>query len=70
MPFEQPKKVRVMKIDLGHTQLLGDLEDLITEAKDFEFHDFKNEKYATPKMKLREKLFKLAENVVNGIYDN
>jgi len=51
-----------------------DLKELIEEAKAGEFHDFVNNKYATPKtelvIKLREKgLENLAQQVIKGEYD-
>lgn len=56
--------------DTGHTALLQDLMDLLREAKDYHFHDFRNKDYATPKVELRMKLLALAEKVVAGKYDN
>jgi len=54
----------------GYKNLMNDLIEVVKEAKDFEFDDFRNEKYAMPKVELRNKLLKLAQNVVNGRYDN
>ena len=56
--------------DIGQWNLVNDIENLLQEATSFQFHDFKNEHYATPKVELRKKLLAMAENVVNGIYDN
>jgi len=56
--------------DAGQDKLLDDLAELLYEAWNWEFHDFKNEKHATPKIELRNKLFTIAQNVVNGKYDN
>lgn len=53
----------------GHENLLMDIADLGYEAQNFEFHDFKNKKYATPKVALRDKLMKMAQNVIEGRYD-
>lgn len=58
------------KENQGHDNLITDLEDLLEEAKNYEFHDFQNGKFAAPKMALREKLLGLAEQVVKGRYDN
>lgn len=54
----------------GHQLLIKDLEEFLKEAESFEFHDFRNEKYATPKMALKEKLDAMAEAVIAGKYDN
>lgn len=54
----------------GHLALLDDMGDLAKEVIDHEFHDFKNKKYALPKVALIEKLQKLIENAKEGKYDN
>ena len=54
----------------GHQKLLDDLSVLLYDAWHYEFNDFKNNKYATPKVVLRKKLLDLAENVEQGKYDN
>ena len=54
----------------GHNALMQDLAEIVYEAAHYEFHDFKNEKYATPKVTLRSKLLVISENVVSGKYDN
>lgn len=56
--------------DQGHESLITDLEVLLDEAEDYEFHDFKNRNYAAPKVTLAEKLHQLRENIINGKYDN
>lgn len=56
--------------DTGHDNLITDLEELLEEAKNFEFHDFKNMKYAIPKVELHAKLLALASRVKDGRYDN
>lgn len=56
-------------MEKGQEILIKDLEELLAEAKAGEFGDFSNEKYATPKITLRNKLLALAENVVKGNYD-
>ena len=43
---------------------------MTNDAYHYEFNDFKNNKYATPKVVLRPKLLDIAENVINGKYDN
>lgn len=56
--------------DNGHTKLMDDLARLTEEAYHYEFHDFKNTKYAAPKVELRAKLLAIAQNVIEGKYDN
>lgn len=57
-------------MDKGHDNLLSDLEKLLLEAQNEEFHDFKNNKYAAPKMELASQLEALRKNVIDGKYDN
>lgn len=54
----------------GHTALMEDLLGLMREASEFQFHDYKNTKYATPKVELRSKLLRMADQVMEGRYDN
>ena len=54
----------------AHNKLMTDLVDVVYEAYHYEFHDFKNEKYAMPKAELQAKLSKIMSNVINGNYDN
>lgn len=56
--------------DKGHTQLIDDITALLEEAKKYEFHDFRNEKYAAPKMELAQKFHELRQGVISGKYDN
>lgn len=56
--------------DHGHKQLIDDLEHVLTDAKNCEFHDFLNEKYAMPKMALIQELEQISRNAKNGDYDN
>jgi hypothetical protein len=67
---EEIKKNPPTDTNGGHNALMEDLANLTKEAYDYEFHDFKNEKYGAPKIVLREKLLELAQNVVDGKYDN
>lgn len=53
----------------GEKFLVKCLEDLLKEAKDGEFGDFTNNKYPAPKIELRNKFLKLADDVVNGTFD-
>jgi len=54
----------------GYNNLMQDLSELLQEAKNYQFDDFRNDKYAAPKVELRNQLLKLAQNVVEGRYDN
>lgn len=54
----------------GHDKLMQDIADLGYEAQNYEFHDFKNKKYPTPKVELRSRLLAMADAVVEGKYDN
>lgn len=56
--------------DDGHKALIMDLAGLLAEAESFQFHDFKNSLYATPKVQLVLKLRAMAELAQNGRYDN
>ncbi|MGH2613128.1 MAG: hypothetical protein ACRDFB_08810 [Rhabdochlamydiaceae bacterium] len=60
----------MMDTDLGHEKLINDLEYLVHEAHNFQFHDFKNSKYDLPKVALVDELHNLISNVKNGEYDN
>ncbi len=54
----------------GHNTLIRSLERLLQEARNYEFHDFKNTKYATPKMALVNHLELLIARVKRGDYDD
>jgi hypothetical protein len=54
----------------GHNKLMQDLTDVWKDAYDYQYHDFKNKRYPAPKVALRNRLLQLADNVVNGKYDN
>ena len=54
----------------GHQRLIADLRILLDEAVRFEFHDFKNTKYASPKTVLDNKLRTIADDVRTGKYDS
>lgn len=56
-------------MEKGQLILIDDLEALLTEAKNGQFGDFTNSKYAAPKMVLCGKLHQLRENVIAGKYD-
>jgi len=53
-----------------HELLIRDLKVILAEAEAFEFHDFKNTKYAQPKMTLYTQLSVVIERIKNGDYDN
>lgn len=55
--------------DQGHSNLINDLEMLLQWAKDNQYHDFKT-KRATPKIDLRNELLYMADQVIQGRYDN
>lgn len=54
----------------GHDALIDDVTDLLSDVALFEYHDFKNSTHAAPKIALREKFLELAQNVIDGKYDN
>lgn len=54
----------------GHEDLLQDLETLLEQAKAYQFHDFRNEDYAMPKVELVKKLDAIASQTKSGKYDN
>jgi hypothetical protein len=58
------------KDDKGHTELINDLSNLLSEVITYEFHDFKNTKYATPKFELYNKLNNLISRLKKGDYDS
>jgi len=53
----------------GHESLILDIKILLKEAEDYEFDDFRNEKYAVPKIALGNRLEGLRQNVIDGKYD-
>lgn len=56
--------------DKGHIELLQDLLAITVMARNFEFHDFKNTKYAAPKATLHSLLMQVVKRVEDGGYDN
>ena len=54
----------------GYHNLMNDLTELLKEASEYEFDDFRNKKYATPKLALADKLTRLIQLTKNGRYDN
>jgi hypothetical protein len=59
-----------MPEDIGHEMLIADLQAILANAQNFQYHDFKNTLYATPKAVLRARLLDIAQAVVDGKYDN
>jgi hypothetical protein len=57
-------------IDAGHEALLSDLKDILKQAEAFEFHDFENSNYATPKFALDRCLENIRNFNKGGKYDN
>ncbi len=58
------------KPDQGHQNLINDLSLLLKEAIYYQFHDFKNTAFATPKVALNDRLMMLSDAVAQGKYDN
>lgn len=54
----------------GHVALMQDVLKLTVEAHNYEFHDFKNEKYGAPKFTLISALMEMVDSVKSGKYDN
>jgi len=53
----------------GHERLLADLKSILVEAEAFEFDDFKNSRYALPKLELVSQLTAIAGKATRGEYD-
>jgi hypothetical protein len=66
-PFQQ---IDTNHSDVGHEGLLHDLQELVKEADQYSFHDYKNKKYPVPKMALIKKLEEIMNRVKQGYYDN
>ena len=60
----------MMEEDKGHEKLVADLRALLTEAENFNFHDFESKEYGSPKMRLSDKFRVLRRDVLAGEYDN
>lgn len=61
---------QIIHMDKATEELVKDLEKIMEEAKDKQFHDFENDRYAFPKKVLVEKLQDMIINVKAGKYDN
>jgi len=58
------------KKDKGHELLVEDIRAIYDDVMKYEFHDFKNDKYALPKMELINKLSAMRKSIFAGKYDN
>lgn len=58
------------KFDKGHALLEADSRELHRKVESFEFHDFKNKKFALPKVELIKELQRMIDMVKEGYYDN
>ena len=56
--------------DNGQTSLEMDMKVLLADVIDENFHDFKSDKHATPKMALVTRLEQLIADTKGGKYDN
>ncbi len=56
--------------DGGHNELADDVQALLNDVKSYEFHDYLNERFASPKAALAEILHTMREKVISGKYDN
>ena len=54
----------------AHNELIQALAELLQEARNYEFHDFKNTKYPMPKTALVDYLELLLGRVKEGVYDD
>lgn len=59
-----------MSEDKGHRKLIEDIEALLTDAREYQFHDYKNTRYEAPKLELLKRLNAMCEGVKNDRYDN
>ncbi len=53
-----------------HQLLVAHIKAILQDAENKEFHDFENQKYATPKVELFTQLENIIKNVKSGAYDN
>lgn len=65
-----PIKVQKETADKGHVELINDIVDLWKDAMAFEFHDFKNKRYAVPKAALIAQFKAFTLKIADGGYDN
>lgn len=56
--------------DIGHDNLICDLNELLAYALKKEFHDFANSKFVAPKIALVETLEAIIQSAKSGRYDN
>jgi hypothetical protein len=57
-------------MDKGHTDLIQALDDLAADARNYQFHDFKDSPFPTPKIELIGRLETIIRKVKDGEYDN
>lgn len=57
-------------IDDGHLGLMKDVNDLHRDARNYQFHDYKNTKYPMPKVALIATLERIISRAKNGYYNN
>jgi hypothetical protein len=57
-------------IDMGHDNLLNDINKFFKDVTEYQYHDFKNSIYDAPKLALVKKLEWLINNTKDGKYDN
>ena len=56
--------------DNGHRRLREDVSTLLDAVDALDFHDFKGDRYATPKVELVRRLGEMLGNAQSGTYDN
>lgn len=59
-----------MEKENGQQALELDIKELLSDTIDQNFHDFRSDKHATPKLALVSRLQQLIENTKQGKYDN
>ena len=53
-------------MDKGHENLIKEIKSLLSDAEDYQFHDFCNSRYPAPKRVLRTILLAMVERVEEG----
>lgn len=64
-PFQQQDG-----IDVGQIGLMKDIGDLYREASNYQFHDYKSNKYPMPKVALAISLTTIIDRAKKGYYNN
>ena len=73
MKYEEPIPSPFQKEhlqDFGHLGLMQDLHDLMKDASQYAFHDYKGKKYPLPKVALVVTLEKIISRAKGKYYDN